>query len=158
MELIYRKAGLEDLPLLIQTRLEVLRAANRLPETADLAEVERCSREYYAQALQDGSHTAYLVLEGGNFVGAGGVSYFQVMPTCSNPTGRKAYLMNLYTKPSHRRRGIAGSTLRLLVQDARARGVWAISLEATEMGRPLYEKFGFVPMRHEMELPASRQC
>ena len=28
----------------------------------------------------------------------------------------------------------------------------AISLEATEMGRPLYEEFGFVGMKDEMEL------
>ena len=28
----------------------------------------------------------------------------------------------------------------------------AISLEATEMGRPLYEKYGFIKMNDEMEL------
>lgn len=154
MELVYRRATPEDLPVLTKTRIEVLRAANRLPAEADLAEVERQSREYYAWALQNGSHTAYLVFEGGAFVGAGGISYFRVMPTCHNPTGRKAYIMNMYTAPSHRRRGVATHTLQLLVEDARAKGVQAISLEATPMGRPLYEAFGFVPMRYEMELPA----
>ena len=44
-------------------------------------------------------------------------------------------------------------TLALLVKDAHRRGVTAISLEATAMGRPLYERFGFVSMEHEMELP-----
>ena len=28
-----------------------------------------------------------------------------------------------------------------------------ISLEATDMGKPLYEKYGFVKMNDEMELP-----
>ena len=32
------------------------------------------------------------------------------------------------------------------------RGVHAISLEATDMGKPLYVKFGFVKMNDEMEL------
>ena len=41
----------------------------------------------------------------------------------------------------------------MLTRDARHRGVSQISLEATDSGRPLYEKFGFVPMTHEMELP-----
>lgn len=38
------------------------------------------------------------------------------------------------------------------VQDAKRRGITQISLEATDMGRPLYEKYGFVPMNAEMEL------
>lgn len=32
------------------------------------------------EALVDGSHIAYLVLDGESFTGAGGVSFFQVMP------------------------------------------------------------------------------
>jgi len=43
--------------------------------------------------------------------------------------------------------------LDLLVADARERGITAISLEATAMGRPLYEKYGFIKMNNEMELP-----
>lgn len=31
-----------------------------------------------------------------------------------------------------------------------------ISLEATDMGRPLYERYGFVGMKDEMELPEDR--
>ena len=105
------------------------------------------------RALTDGSHTAYLVFDGAIFVGSGGVSYFQVMPTYHNPSGCKAYIMNMYTKPEYRRKGIANNTLKLLVEDARCRGINAISLEATRMGRPLYEKFGFVKMSDEMEYP-----
>ena len=51
--------------------------------------------------------------------------------------------MNMYTNPAYRRKGIAYQTLNLLVADAKNKGIDAISLEATEMGRPLYEKFGF---------------
>lgn len=61
--------------------------------------------------------------------------------------------MNMYTKPEYRRMGIASKTLDLLVKDAKERDVTSISLEATEMGKPLYEKYGFVPMKSEMELP-----
>lgn len=47
-------------------------------------------------------------------------------------------------------------TLELLVADAKEKGIKAISLEATDMGRPLYEKFGFVKMNGEMGLPEHR--
>ena len=43
-----------------------------------------------------------------------------------------------------------------LVREAESRGVTAISLEATAMGRPLYEAYGFTAMNHEMELPERR--
>ena len=153
MALEYKRATLADLDILTETRIAVLRAANRLDASADMTQVERATLAYYRSALADGSHTAYLVFDGDVFVGAGGVSYYAVMPTYHNPTGRKAYIMNMYTCPAYRRRGIAARTLDLLVQDARGRGVHAISLEATSMGRPLYEAYGFVPMTSEMELP-----
>ena len=87
MELIYKKADITDIELLTTTRIEVLRAANNLSNEIDMTEVENQSYEYYKRALTDGSHTAYLVFDGAIFVGAGGVSYFQVMPTirlCQN--------------------------------------------------------------------------
>ena len=61
--------------------------------------------------------------------------------------------MNMYTHPDYRRQGIAYHTLDLLVKEAVGAGITHISLEATRMGRPLYEKYGFVGMKDEMELP-----
>ena len=45
----------------------------------------------------------------------------------------------------------------MLVKECRARGITAISLEATDMGLPLYEKYGFIKMEHEMELPENTE-
>ena len=104
------------------------------------------------EMAKTGEHVAYLVYDNGAFVGAGGVSFYQVMPTYHNPTGKKAYIMNMYTASEYRRQGIAFHTLDLLVKDVRKQGVSQIALEATEMGRPLYEKYGFVKMEDEMEL------
>lgn len=148
----YRIATLEDIEFLTTSRIEVLRAANKLDNSVDMSEVEASSREYYKRALANGTHVAILVMEGDSFVGAGGVSYYKVMPTYHNPSGEKAYIMNMYTNPAYRRQGIAFMTLDMLVQDAKKRGITQISLEATDMGRPLYEKYGFVPMNAEMEL------
>ena len=88
--------------------------------------------------MESGEHIAYLVYDNGKFIGAGGLSFYQVMPTYHNPTGKKAYIMNMYTASEYRRQGIAFHTLDLLVKD--------------DMGRPLYEKYGFVKMEDEMEL------
>lgn len=153
MAFLYKRATLADIKILTETRIEVLRAANHLTDDTDMSEVERESYNYYQKALHEGSHIAYLVFDGNRFVGAGGVSFFQVMPTYHNPTGKKAYIMNMYTDSAYRRKGIATKTLDLLVRDIKNRGITAISLEATDMGRPLYEKYGFIKMNDEMELP-----
>lgn len=153
MQLDYRKATTDDLDILTKTRIEVLRAANGLDDNTNMSRVEKETRAYYENALANGSHTAYLVFDGDVFIGAGGISYYTVMPTFHNPTGRKAYIMNMYTRPDHRRMGIAAKTLDLLIQDAKKRNITFISLEATDMGRKLYERYGFVSMTSEMELP-----
>ncbi|MCB6609103.1 GNAT family N-acetyltransferase [[Clostridium] symbiosum] len=157
MKLTYKKASLEDLELLTETRITVLRAANKLDDTVDMNIVKEQSRDYYRHFLADESHIAYLVYDGETFAGSGGISFFRVMPTFHNPDGRKAYIMNMYTAPEYRRKGIGRQTLGLLVAAAREKGITAISLEATDMGRPLYEKFGFIGMEHEMELPEDVQ-
>lgn len=153
MNITYKRASLEDLALLTETRIQVLRAANQLSDDVDMNKVEKEICHYYQRALLDGSHIAYLVFDGNRFIGAGGVSFFQVMPTYHNPSGRKAYIMNMYTNPAYRRRGIAMKTLDMLIKDTKDKGITAISLEATDMGRPLYEKYGFIKMNNEMELP-----
>lgn len=152
MEFIYKKAGEGDIDVLTKTRVEVLRAANLLDESADMSGVEQESRKYYEECFKNDSHAAYLVYDSDRVAGAGGISFYQVMPTYHNPSGRKAYIMNMYTHPDYRRRGIAYHMLELLVKEAKDRGITQITLEATDMGRPLYEKFGFVPMESEMEL------
>ena len=96
MNLNYKRATLEDIDILTETRIEVLRAANKLSADTDMSEVERRTYNYYQKALCDGSHIAYLIFDENRFVGAGGVSFFQVMPTYHNPNGNKAYIMNMY--------------------------------------------------------------
>lgn len=148
----FRVATLNDLDLLTTSRIEVLRAANKLDASTDMANVEKESYNYYKKALEDNTHFALLVMEDDKFIGAGGVSFYSVMPTYHNPSGKKAYIMNMYTAPDYRRQGIAYKTLDMLVKVSKERGINQISLEATEMGRPLYEKYGFVKMESEMEL------
>ena len=124
---------LKHLDELVRTRIIVLRAANKLSDDEDMSVVEEESYAYYRRALESGEHIAYLVYDNGKFIGAGGLSFYQVMPTYHNPTGKKAYIMNMYTAPAYRRQGIAFHTLDLLVKVIRKQGVSQITLE--EIGR-----------------------
>jgi len=153
LNLRYQTASIDDMNILIKTRIQVLRAANKLADDVDMSVIEHESYDYYKDSLVNGTHIAYLVYNDSIFVGAGGVSFYRVMPTYENPTGEKAYIMNMYTVPQYRKQGIAIRMLDYLVKEAKARNVTFISLEATAMGKPLYEKYGFVEMENEMCLP-----
>ena len=58
-------------------------------------------------------------------------------------------ITNIATSPDYRRQGLAERVMSVLVDTARERGFYEISLEVRESNFPaigLYEKFGFVAM------------
>lgn len=88
----YKKATTKDIAELVRTRVIVLRAANKLSDDVDMSIVEQESYAYYKRAVETGEHMAYLVYDKETFIGAGGVSFYQVMPTYHNPSGKKHIL------------------------------------------------------------------
>lgn len=52
MDFKYKTATQEDIDILVTTRIEVLRAANKLDDQADMTEVAVQSRDYYGKALK----------------------------------------------------------------------------------------------------------
>ena len=142
-EPLYKKATVEDIEDLVSSRIQVLRTVFHIDEAENMAEIGEASFQYYAKALSDGSHTAYLVYVGDQVIGTGGICYDRVMPMPYNHSGNRGYIMNMYTDKAYRGRGIAGKVLELLLADARERGIFRVSLSATEQGRPVYERYGF---------------
>ncbi|MCI9457884.1 MAG: GNAT family N-acetyltransferase [Oscillospiraceae bacterium] len=147
----YKKARPEDLPAVMEIRLETLRDVFGLSPTGDSpfpAGLVEKTRAYYSGADQ----TTVLALDGETTVGCGTMCYLEVLPTVDHPSGLRGHLMNVYTKPQYRRQGIARRILELLIEEARERGVTEISLDATEEGRTLYERCGFSPSSECMVL------
>ncbi len=137
----YRIATNEDIELLMSSRLEMLKVVNDLPEDyAYSDEIVRESRDYFI----NGDQTTVLAIDEETVIGCASISYIQIMPTFSHPTGKRAHLMNVYTKSSYRRKGIARKMCEMLIHDAWDKGATEISLDATESGRPLYASLGFL--------------
>lgn len=61
MALTYKKATIEDLEILTETRICVLRAANKLADDVDMTEVREQSYAYYKKALNDDTHLSQSV-------------------------------------------------------------------------------------------------
>jgi len=149
---IYRRADVADIPQLIKYRMELLHSTIKDCKPDEWSVVEKNVELYYKENLPIELHIAYLAYDGRKCVGTGGICYYQVMPTYYKPTGKKAFITNMYTEPQYRGQGIATTILDYLVTDSLKRGITFITLEATEMGRPVYERYGFAPRGLDMQL------
>ena len=72
------------------------------------------------------------------------------MPSPDNPSGQCAYLMNIYTRPDYRGRGIGGAVVSFLIAEARKRQITKVYLEAAENAVRFYRKLGFEPLEGYM--------
>jgi len=138
----YRTAAPADAHALARMRVAFLTDAGNLPPEHQ-TEMEAILLEFFTASLADGSFAAWLAFDGEKIVATSGLSFSMIPPSFSDKTGKTAYIMNMYTLPEYRRQGIAAQLLKRIVEEAKARGFPKITLYATEMGRPLYEKFGF---------------
>lgn len=136
----YRIATKEDIDMLMSIRLEMLRKVNELSDDFVFSdELIANSRRYFLE----GNQTTSIALKNGKAVACASMSYIEMMPTFSHPTGNRAHLMNVYTNTDYRRRGVARRLVQILIDEAKGKGVTEISLDATDLGRPLYETLGF---------------
>ena len=136
-----------------ESRLRAIRTYRHLSETAALPHgLPDAVRDYYRQALASGSHIALLALAGERLAATGGLDLRREMPSYHNPAGLSGHIMNIWTDPAFRGRGIAWRMLDLLTAAACERGCLTVSLHTTAMGRPLYQRYGFTATDDEMEL------
>ena len=136
----FRIATAGDIDLMMSSRLEMLHVVNDLSDDYEFSdELIDYSRDYFL----NGDQTTVLALDGQAVIGCASMSYMTIMPTFSHPTGKRAHLMNVYTRSEYRRQGIARKMVEMLIEKTWEKGATEISLDATAMGRPLYESMGF---------------
>jgi GNAT superfamily N-acetyltransferase len=63
----------------------------------------------------------------------------------------RATILNVYTDPEYRRRGIARLLMETMIDWCKRKGLARVNLHASDAGRHLYESLGFEPS-NEMRL------
>ena len=147
-----RLATLDDVDELIRLRLDFLKEVGSLKEGADGGELGASMRDYLVRKLPPGEFLAWVAESEGAIVATSGVTLFERPPNGANPAGLEAYLSNMYTLPDWRSRGLGTALVATIVAHLKATRVRRIWLHATEQGRPVYARAGFVPSETDMEL------
>jgi GNAT superfamily N-acetyltransferase len=66
------------------------------------------------------------------------------LPHSLYPNAKRAYMHSMYTEPARRGNGMAKAITTRAITWCRAHGFDALVLHASEQGRPMYEKMGFI--------------
>ncbi len=139
---------IKDIDTLIDWRREVIK--NVFGQEAELTLLE-ANRQYYLRHVADGSHVALVALCEGEDCGCGGICFSDELPSPDNPSGKCAYLMNIYVRKAYRNKGIAHRIVSRLVSEAKKHACGKIYLETTADGKPVYASLGFRDMADMMK-------
>jgi hypothetical protein len=91
-----KRIYLDELDTLMSWRMEVLHEVFADYENVDWHALEKANREYYKREIPIEGHIACLTE---HEIGCGGLCLYNEMPSPDNPTGKCAYLMNVYVRP-----------------------------------------------------------
>lgn len=140
----YKKAQSTDIKTLIELRLEFLEEywGKQHPELRE--PLEENLEKYFFKELENNSYLCFIAKNENQVAGIGGLVVRQQPGSFKNPSGKFGYLMNMYTRPEYRRKGICKQLLHLLLEDARAQNITAFELHATPEGEFVYKKEGFL--------------
>jgi GNAT superfamily N-acetyltransferase len=146
------RATLDDVDELVQLRLKLFRETGDLISDEPLPELIEATRMYLLKNIPTERFLAWIAVAEGRIVGMSGLVFLEKPPTDRNRYGVEAYIMNMYTVPEWRSKGVATSILNELihfVKTTKARRIW---LNTTQDGRHMYERAGFIFTSQDMEL------
>jgi predicted acetyltransferase len=100
-------------------------------------------REFFARTLEARSYICWFAKSRDDLAGVGGLSVRQHPGNFLNLSGKTGYIMNMYTLPAHRRKGICSEILIRLQQTAKEMGIYSFELHATKEGEMVYTQHNF---------------
>src|SRR4051812_39281037 len=117
---VIRLATADDVESLVALRAAFLAEVSGADPTDET--LLSALRRYFAAAVPAGGVVAAVAEHAGQAVAASGLVYHRHPPSPANLEGCEAYVMNMYTLPAWRGRGLATALLGRLIDIARAGG------------------------------------
>lgn len=145
-----RLATLAEVPLIARFRRAMFVDMGET-DTAACEAMTVAFEQWASEKMGQGDYLAWLALVNGTAVGSVGLWLMEWSPVPHDLSQRRGRVMDVYTHPDHRRRGLARLLMTQLLAWSRAHELQFLHLDASAMGRGLYEELGFAAT-HEMRL------
>ena len=131
-----RLANINDVPVLVKLRKQQLIDEGLLPNPNIDTNIDKQLDDYFTSAIYEGSFISWIIDNDGEINATSGICFYLLPPNFSNPTGRTAYVTNIFTKPEYRRKGIAAELLNIIIDEAKSRGYKVIRLHCLDIVKP----------------------
>lgn len=142
-----RRATIDDIDKLVQIRMDFIAESKGSALNTEQEKQLRNRLASYFQAHIGSDFYASLAVDGDKVVSAVFLCILEKPANLVFPDGREGTILNVYTKPEYRRQGLAMKLFKDIIEEADNQKLSSCELIASEMGRPLYEKFGFAGIR-----------
>jgi GNAT superfamily N-acetyltransferase len=153
-KIVYRRATIDDVPALVDYRVLFLNEVYDHPESNKTGILRKSLLEYFTGAIPSRDFIAWVAECEGKIVGTSGMVIWQIPARYGGVEGgRLGYLLNFYTVPEARRKGIGTRLLNELIEEAKSLGLKRLHLHASKDGINIYRRAGFVePEQPELVL------
>ena len=115
-------------------------------------EIERAYAQKLKHELPNGSCKAWVIENENRIIASGAITMVSFVPTPNDLSNSVAYMHSLYTEKEFRNNNFAYRVVRKAIQYCKENGIKRVFLNASEAGRPIYEKAGFRPAPEIMRL------
>jgi len=163
---VIRRVSRKDAPVIAYHRARMFHDRGEIP-AALFDDFVAASRAWTEKALGSGEYVGWFAVpkaQPDQVVAGAGVQLRQVPPHPCRPSrddafaeGRHAIVLNVFTEPDWRKRGVARLLMDEIVCWARSERLDRLVLHASPQARALYDKMGFVAtneMRFDGDLRA----
>lgn len=140
--MIFEKANINDISALVELRIAyLLEDYEKLSE--NILTIIANNLHVYFQEHLNKDLLVFICRDKNKIVSC---CFLCVTEKPSNPTfinGKTGTILNVYTKPEYRKKGIAKSLLKMLLFESEKIGLDFVELKATDSGYNLYKSIGF---------------
>ena len=147
MGMTLREATGHDIPRLSKHHRKMFEEIwERKGENIDISickGIEKAYRQKLKQELIDGSCKAWVIENEDRIIASGAITIISFVPTPNDLSSSVAYLHSMYTEKEYRNNKFANLIVEKAIQSCKDYGIKRVFLNASEAGRPIYEKIGF---------------
>ena len=135
-----RRANVDDVDVLVEYRKQQLIDEGSKPQ----GNIDDELRRFFMDGIKEESVVIYVAENyDEEIIGTAGVCFYDYPPTFTNPTGKMAYITDVYVKPEYRLKGIASKLMVYIMQSVKLNKCTFARLHASIHGKKMYEKMGF---------------